>query len=171
MFGFLGIEFRQIGKTIELTQKGLIEKVINYTGLKDSKPQPTPANAAPLGTNKNDAPFDEEWSYPAAVGILLYIASNTRPEIQFAVHQVARFTHCPKRAHGSAVKRIIRYLVGTSKDGIKFVLDLKAGLDCYVDADFPGLWGYEDEQDPVCVKSRTGFTLTLFGCPMIWSSK
>ena len=119
MFGFLGIEFRQIGKTIELTQKGLIEKVINYTGLKDSKPQPTPANTAPLGTNKNDAPFDEEWSYPAAVGMLLYIASNTRPDIQFAVHQVARFTHSPKRAHGSAVKRIIRYLVGTSKDQVR----------------------------------------------------
>ena len=30
---------------------------------------------------------------------------------------------------------------------------------------------YEDEQDPVCVKSRTGFTLTLFGCPILWSSK
>ena len=171
MFGFLGIEFKQIGKTIELTQKGLIEKVINYTGLKDCKPQPTPSNTAPLGSHKHDDPFDEEWSYPAAVGMLLYIASNTRPDIQFAVHQVARFTHCPKRAHGSAVKRIVRYLAGTSKDGIKFVPDLKAGLDCYVDADFAGLWGHEDEQDPVCVKSRTGFTLTLFGCPVIWSSK
>lgn len=25
--------------------------------------------------------------------------------------------------------------------------------------------------DPVSVKSRTGFLLTLFGCPIIWSSK
>ena len=49
--------------------------------------------------------------------------------------------------------------------------DFKEGLDCYVDADFAGLYGYEDEQDPVCVKSRTGFTLTLFGCPILWSSK
>ena len=31
--------------------------------------------------------------------------------------------------------------------------------------------GYEDDQDPVSVKSRTGFVLTLFGCPIIWSSK
>jgi hypothetical protein len=40
-----------------------------------------------------------------------------------------------------------------------------------VDADFAGLHGYEDDQDPVSVKSRTGFVLTPFGCPIIWSSK
>jgi len=44
-------------------------------------------------------------------------------------------------------------------------------LDCWCDADFAGLWGYEDDQDPVSVKSRTGFSLTLFNCPIVWSSK
>ena len=48
---------------------------------------------------------------------------------------------------------------------------MNQGLNCYVDADFAGLYGYEDEQDPVSVRSRTGFTLTLFGCPIVWSSK
>ena len=27
------------------------------------------------------------------------------------------------------------------------------------------------DQDPVSVRSRTRFTLTLFGCPILWSSK
>ena len=40
-----------------------------------------------------------------------------------------------------------------------------------MDADFAGLYGHEDDKDPVSVKSRTGFVLTLFGCPVIWSSK
>jgi hypothetical protein len=44
-------------------------------------------------------------------------------------------------------------------------------LDCYSDADFAGLWNYKDDQDPVCVKSRTGYVLTLAGCPLIWASK
>ena len=45
-------------------------------------------------------------------------------------------------------------------------------LDCYSDhADFAGLWNYEDDQDPVCVKSRTGYVLTLAGCPLIFGSK
>jgi hypothetical protein len=69
------------------------------------------------------------------------------------------------------VKRIGRYLLSTRDKGILFEPDHTAGLDCYVDADFAGLYGYEDEQDPVSVKSRTGFVLTLFGCPIIWSSK
>ena len=29
------------------------------------------------------------------------------------------------------------------------------GIDCYVDAEFAGLWGFEDPQDPTSVKSRT----------------
>ena len=40
-----------------------------------------------------------------------------------------------------------------------------------MDVDFAGLWNYESDQDPVCVKSRTGFTITLGGCPVIWVSK
>ncbi len=92
-------------------------------------------------------------------------------ECQFAVHQACHFTHAPKKSHAQAVKCILRYLVGTADKGIEFIPDLSAGLDCYVDADFAGLWGYEDDQDPVSVKSGTGFTLTLFGCPIIWSSK
>jgi hypothetical protein len=171
MFSFLGIDFKRDGQHIELTQKGLIEKVIKYVGLPDAKPKSTPAAAAPLGSDKQGVPFHETWSYPAAVGMLLYLSSNTRPDIQFAVHQVARFSHAPKQSHAQALKQIIRYLQGTKTRGIRFEPNLKSGLDCYVDADFAGLYGYEDDQDPVSVKSRTGFVLTLFGCPIIWSSK
>jgi hypothetical protein len=44
-------------------------------------------------------------------------------------------------------------------------------IDCYVDADFAGLWPYEDKLDPSCVKSRTGFAICVANCPVIWSSK
>ena len=40
-----------------------------------------------------------------------------------------------------------------------------------MDADFAGLWTYEDEQDPVCVRSRTGYVITLGDCPIHFSSK
>ena len=43
--------------------------------------------------------------------------------------------------------------------------------DLYCDADYAGLWKYEDDQDPVCVKSRTGYVVTLGGCPIHWTSK
>jgi hypothetical protein len=171
LFGFLGISFKKEGSSIELTQPGLIHKVITYLSMEEASPKDTPAAGAPLGADKDGDPFDEQWSYPAAIGMLLYISSNTRPDCQFAVHQAARFSHCPKKSHAQAVKRIIRYLIKTKDKGIEFVPNLEEGLNCYVDADFAGLHGYEDDQDPVSVKSRTGFTLTLFGCPILWSSK
>ena len=44
-------------------------------------------------------------------------------------------------------------------------------MECYVDADFAGLWPHEDKADPTCVKSRTGFVICIAGCPGVWSSK
>jgi hypothetical protein len=33
------------------------------------------------------------------------------------------------------------------------------------------MWPYEENQDPSCVKSRTGFVVCISDCPVIWSSK
>jgi hypothetical protein len=44
-------------------------------------------------------------------------------------------------------------------------------VDCYVDADFCGLYGREDRTDTTSVKSRTGYVICIAGCPVIWSSK
>jgi len=100
IFAFLGINFAQTDGQIELSQTGLIEKVIKFTGMTNATSKSTPAAEQPLGSDKDGPLFDEEWSYPAAVGMLLYIFSNTRPDIQFAVHQVARFSHSPRKSHG-----------------------------------------------------------------------
>ena len=101
----------------------------------------------------------------------MHLASDSRPDISFAVHQCARFTHCPKRIHEDAVKRVCRCLQGTRDKGIVFKSNKNLNVDCHVDADFAGLWGNEDDQDPVCVKSRTGYVLIFGGCPLLWVSK
>ena len=44
-------------------------------------------------------------------------------------------------------------------------------VDCYVDADFAGLWPHEEKQDPSCVKSRTGYVICVANCPVVWVSK
>ena len=89
IFGFLGINFKCKDGNIELTQTGLINKVIAYTKMSEASGKDTPAATVVLGTDKNSEPFSEEWSYPVCIGMLLYISSNSRPDIQFAVHQVA----------------------------------------------------------------------------------
>ena len=47
----------------------------------------------------------------------------------------------------------------------------KFQVDCYVDTDFAGLWNVEPGQDPVCVKSRTGYLIMFMGCTLTWVSK
>lgn len=44
-------------------------------------------------------------------------------------------------------------------------------MDCHVDSDFMGLHGKEPRDDPVSVKSRAGFIISLNNCPLVWSSK
>ena len=169
---YLGIAFERLDDgQIKLKQLGLIERVLKATGLQECNPDKTPASQTPLGTDKDGAEFCEKWSYSSVVGMLLYLASNSRPEIAFAVHQCARFTHNPKVSHGQAVKRICRYLKGTKDRGMILTPSKNLTVDCYVDSDFAGQWNAEDPQDPLCVKSRTGYVLMVAGCPVHWVSK
>jgi hypothetical protein len=92
-------------------------------------------------------------------------------DIAFATHQCVRFSHAPKTSHANAVKLIVRYLKGTAENGLIIKPRNLYELDCYVDADFAGLYIYEDDQDPVCVKSRTDYVLLLAVCPVLWVSK
>jgi hypothetical protein len=58
------------------------------------------------------------------------------------------------------------------KDGLILKPTNNFDIDCYVDADFAGLWwNYESPLDPACVKSRAGFAICISNCPVIWQSK
>ena len=169
---YLGVEVKREASNLYLTQTGLIDDVLASTGLTASAPTPTPSTIVPLGPDEDGEPIQETWSYPSVIGKLNYLANNTRPDIAFAVHQCARFTHRPKRSHEVAVKRIIRYLKGTSTMGLIYHTDqIPLTLDCYVDADFAGLWGSMDPEDPTCVKSRSGYVILFGNAPLIWASK
>ena len=89
----------------------------------------------------------------------------------FAVSQCACFTHNPKCSHEVALECIGQYLKNTLTDGLIIKPTGILDIDCYVDADFAGLWQSEDKQEPSCVKSRTGFVISISNCPAIWKSK
>lgn len=169
---FLGIHIQKKAEdSFYLTQTGLIDKVLATTDMQHCNSIGTPAGKEAVGSDLDGEPFSEKWKYSAVIGMLLYLSGNTRPDITFAVHQCARFSHMPKQSHAIAVKRILRYLKGTKDKGMLFKPTDDFAVDCYVDADFAGLWGIEYDQDPVCVKSCTGYLINFMGCPLIWVSK
>jgi hypothetical protein len=140
-------------------------------GLDDAVEKSTPALPKPLEKDENGQQCSESWSYSSVVGMMMYLSSNSHPDIAFAVHQCARFTHSPKRSHEQGLKRIGRYLEATCTRGMVIKPDKSLKLDLYADADFAGLWNAEDPHDPVCVKSRSGYVLTLGDVPILWGSK
>ena len=141
-------------------------------GLEDGNAKSTPAEKNPLGPGDDEPFHSESWSYASMIGCLNYLANNSRPDIQFAVHQCARYTHSPKRSHSAAVKRIVRYLIGTRTKGLILSPTKEITLDMYADADFAGMWNSDAaEQDPVRVRSRSGHVILLGNCPLLWASK
>ncbi len=68
------------------------------------------------------------------IGSLLY-ATATRPDIMHAVCQVGRFQASPKNTHLLVVKRIFRYLKGTTNHGLWYPTGNSLNLYAFIDAD------------------------------------
>ena len=104
--------------------------------------------------------------------MVLYLSGNTRPDIAFAVNCCARYMFCPNISHELAFKRSARYLKHTQDCDL--VLDPNSGIfkvDAYPDADFAGLYGHKNTDDPACDKSCTGFIIMFSDYPVLWISK
>eukprot|EP00253_Pinus_taeda_P029457 PITA_29457 len=80
--------------------------------------------------------------YASAVGSLMYAMVCIRPDIAHAVGVLSKFMSKPRREHWTTVKRVFRYLRGTSDYGLCYQgrLGLERMLDIrgFVDADWAG---------------------------------
>ena len=171
--GFLGVHLEHNHKdgSIKLTQQGLAKRVVDALNLGNRPRKLTPASSEPLVKDDNGDPPNGSYNYASVIGMLQYLQGHSRPDITYAVSQCACFVHSPKRSHEEALERIGLYLKGTLDDGLILKPTGDLDIDIYVDADFAGLWPYEDKQDSTCVKSRTGFVICISNCPVIWISK
>jgi hypothetical protein len=152
--GYLGVDISKEGGKIILRQEGLTKRIISALGLdsKFSTPVDTPAESKALGKDLDGRTASGSINYASVIGMLLYLG-HSRPDISFATHQCARYTHSSKQSHEDALKRIGRYLKGTLTKGLILNPSDDFRIDCYPDADFAGLWGRDDKQDPHCVRS------------------
>ncbi|XP_074351654.1 secreted RxLR effector protein 161-like [Apium graveolens] len=75
----------------------------------------------PFQLRENDEEvLGPEIPYLGAIGALMYLANNTRPNIAFAVNLLARFSSAPMDRHWNGTKHIFRYLCGTTDFGLFF---------------------------------------------------
>ena len=114
--------------------------------------------------------------YRKVLGELLYAALMTRLDIAHSVSFLSRFAATPTTQHLNAIKRILRYLVGTSHYAMIFnatSTPLSLPDQSIVSTDYPIIafsdasWGNDLETS----KSTTGALLKFLGNVICWVSK
>jgi hypothetical protein len=161
---FLGIEVKKMGSGTLLTQEKYTSDLLSRVGMISSKPVNTPMSSAdklsafegdPLGVT-------DATRYRSIVGALQYL-TLTRPDISFAINKVCQFLHTPTTVHWGAVKRILRYLKGTSSLGLRIQKSLSTLVSAFSDADWAG---NSDDR-----RSTGGFAVFLGSNLISWSAR
>ena len=153
--------------TLKLSQLEYVKKILSRFNMNEAKPVSTPLGSH-FKLSKEHSPKIEEKRehmskvpYASSIGNLMYAMVCTRPDITHAVGVVSRFMSRPKKQHWEAVKKILRYLRGSSDTCLCFTCaSLK--LQGQLNADFV------DDID--IRKSTTRFVFTLGGTAISWVS-
>ncbi|GJU58500.1 hypothetical protein Tco_1236266 [Tanacetum coccineum] len=114
-----------------------------------------------LTRDEDGEPIDDT-KYRGMIGSLLYLKVS-RPDIMFNVCLCARFQEASKSSHLEAVKRIFRYIKGTSHLGLWYPKG--TGLETIVYADSDHARDYVDR------KSTSGVWTFMDCCLTSWFSK
>lgn len=154
-------------RTLSISQRSYIDSIVSRYGFEDAKPLSIPI-VANSTLSQNDCPTTTVdigkmagRPYREAVGSLMYAAVGTRPDISFAVGQVAHFSDNPGPAHWEAVKRIFCYLKGT-RDYWLVYGEKEHSISGYTDAD-----GMSNEDR----HAISGYAFLIDGGAVSWSSK
>jgi len=154
---------------LELDQARYTETVLDKFGMSTCRSVSMPLEQN-LKFSKDQGPSTEEERdemgrvpYKEAVGSLMYLMVCTRMDIAAAVGTFSRFMQDPGRAHWEGIKRVLRYLRGTSGKCLRFERQGGVRLSGFCDSDFAG-----------CVDTRrstSGYLFLLGGGAVSWSSK
>jgi len=134
---FLGLQIKQTKNGILINQSKYCKDLIHRFGMENAEHMTTPMSiACYLDKDETGQSIDIK-KYRGMIGSLLYLSAS-RPDIMFSVCMCARFQANPKESHLSAVKRIMRYLLGTINIGLWYPKNSTCNLIGYSDSDFAG---------------------------------
>nr|KYP46730.1 hypothetical protein KK1_031634 [Cajanus cajan] len=157
---FLGLQIVQSDEGIKIHQTKYTKELLKKYKMDDAKSMKTlmhPSKTLGLDEDSLDVDITMYWGM---VGLLLYLTAS-RTEIMFSVCVCARFQVRPKEVYLQAVKRILRYLKGTTNLGISFYRSHNFSLLGYYDADYA--WDKWER------KSTSGGCHFLGHCLVSWS--
>ncbi|KAE9018981.1 hypothetical protein PR001_g13989 [Phytophthora rubi] len=165
---YLGVEVYQTAEQITIRQSKYAREILERFGYGNAHSVGNPMEVnARLVPSTDGEESDTSFPYREAIGMLMYLATSTRPDLAYALGQLSRFVANPTSKHVGAVKRVLRYLAGTLDYGITYERQHNAArtvvLEGYCDSD----WANDAETR----KSTTGFVFTLAGGAISWMSR
>ena len=131
---FLGLQISQIEKGIFISQTKYIKEMLKRFGMEDCKPISTPMT---IGCKLSKDDYSKEVDqklYRSMIGSLLYVTAS-RLDVMHAVGLVSRLQANPKETHVLAIKRIFRYLKGTTELGLWYPKGNELTMVAYIDVD------------------------------------
>jgi hypothetical protein len=132
---FLGLEVHSSSSGVFVHRYKYAQDLIALADLQDSSPVDTPLEVN-VKFRRNDGDLlPNQTLYRQLVGNLNYL-TITRPDIFFAVQQVSQFIQSSRHLHLVAVRRIIRYLLGSFSRGLFYPASSFIRLVAFSDADW-----------------------------------
>jgi hypothetical protein len=117
----LGLQIEHFHNGIFVHQSNYIQKMLKRFNMDKAHPLSTPMVVRSLDVKKdpyrprenNEKTLGPEVPYLSAIGALMYLANNTRPDIVFSVNVLVRYSSDPTRRYWNGIKHVLRYLCGT----------------------------------------------------------
>ncbi|CAB1107675.1 unnamed protein product [Ectocarpus sp. CCAP 1310/34] len=123
---------------LRISQQRFAEELAAEYGVEWGKSVPLPVSVKLTDFDENEACADVP--FRELVGSLMWLATQTRPDIANAVRAVARYCASPKMVHWKAALGILGYVRRTSWMGITFERGVVTGtgmsMQVFVDADY-----------------------------------
>lgn len=158
---YLGIEIKKdTDGHYLLNQETYIDKIVKEARLNDSKISSYPLDPGYYRIEDNSFLENNE-EYRKLIGMLLYLSTNTRPDISATISILSQRISKPRMIDMNELKRLIKYLKSTKSFSLKLSFNNFNDIFCaYSDANFA-----EDRYDR---KSNTGFACFMNGGLISW---
>ncbi|XP_020978111.1 uncharacterized protein LOC110271503 [Arachis ipaensis] len=134
---FLGLQIKQGKEGTFVGQTKYCKELLKRFGMDNAKAMDTPMSTTCYLDKDDQGKNIDVKKYRGMIGSLLYLTAS-RPDIMFSVCMCARYQTNPKESHLSAVKRIMKYLLGTLNVGLWYPKGSTCDLIGYSDSDFAG---------------------------------